>query len=85
VITRHALKVSESFEIESALIDFLQYLNLDQTNIQCGHYSQLRGLMTADEIIRRYNAGKPTELANSAIILYINKKYCAYRLRPASH
>lgn len=79
VIIRHGLKESEAFEIESALIDFLKYLNFDSTNIQSGHYSELRGLMTSDEIIRRYNAEQLTELSDPAIIININKKYMATR------
>jgi uncharacterized protein len=79
IIIRHDLKENEAFEIESALIDLLQYLSFDQTNIQGGHYSQLRGLMTSDEIIRRYNAEKLFELSDPAIIININKKYQSTR------
>ena len=79
VIIRHGLKESEAFEIEAALIDFMKYLNLDQTNIQSGHYSELRGLMSSEEIIRRYNAEQLTELSDPAIIININKKYMATR------
>ena len=79
IIIRHGLKESEAFEIESALIDLMKYLAFDQTNIQSGHYSELRGLMSSEEIIRRYNAEQLTELSDPAIIININKKYMATR------
>jgi hypothetical protein len=75
IIIRHGLTENEAFEIEAALIDIFQYLDYDVTNIQTGHHSQLDGLMSADEIIRRYNAEELKKLSHPAIIININRQY----------
>lgn len=75
IIIRHGLTEKEAFEVEASLIDLGNYLGFDLSNIMEGHYAENRGLMTSDEIIRRYNA-KPLEaLLHPAIIININKKY----------
>lgn len=75
VIIRHDLSDEEALEIESSLIDFLQYLEFDITNEVLGHHTLDRGVMTSDEIIRRYNAKELTEITDPLIIININKTY----------
>ena len=75
IIIRHKLTEKESFEVEASLIDFGSYLNFDFTNIVDGHRSQRQGLMTANEIIRLYNAKTLNELYDPVIIININKRY----------
>lgn len=75
IVIRHGLTEKEAFEVEASLIDLGNYIGFDLSNIMDGHYAENRGLMTSDEIIRRYNA-KPLEaLLHPAIIININKKY----------
>ncbi|TMM58445.1 hypothetical protein FEE95_03165 [Maribacter algarum] len=75
IILRHGLNEKEAFEVEASLIDFGKYIGLDTFNIVEGHHTFDRGLMTSDEVIRRYNA-KPLEvLIHPVIIININKKY----------
>jgi hypothetical protein len=75
MVIRHGLTEKEAFEVEASLIDLGNYIGFDLSNIMDGHYAENRGLMTSDEIIRRYNA-KPLEaLLHPAIIININKKY----------
>lgn len=75
IIIRHGLTEKEAFEVEASLIDLGNYLGFDLSNIMEGHYAENRGLMTSDEIIRRYNAKPLNTLLHPAIIININKKY----------
>lgn len=75
LILRHGLSEKEAFEVEASLIDFGSYIGLEFSNIVEGHHAEFRGLMTSDEIIRRYNA-QPLEVLNHPVmIININKKY----------
>lgn len=75
LIVRHGLDESTAFELEAALIDTVQYLNFKSTNLAGGHNSVEKGLMTADEIIRLYNAEKLDTTPTDTVIININKKY----------
>lgn len=67
----------EAFEVEAALIDFGNYAGFDLTNLVDGHHAQCRGLMTSDEVIRRYNAKPLNQLKHNVMVININinKKY----------
>jgi len=75
VILRHGLSEDESFKIESSLIDFMRYFSDTLTNEVFGQGTSEFGVLTASEIIGRYNA-KPLEiLKHEAVIININKTY----------
>lgn len=75
IIIRHGLNENQAFEIESTLIDLLNYLSFDITNEVAGHNTYESGVMTTDEVIRLYNAQPLTILEDSVIIININKTY----------
>jgi len=75
VIIRHGLTEKESYLLEASIIDFIEYFQHNLTNIQGGHNSIEKGLMTTDEIIRYYNAKPLKSIENDCIIININKNY----------
>jgi hypothetical protein len=75
IIIRHGLKESESFLLESTLIDFINFFDDKLKNIVLGHESNFYGIKTTDEIIRLYNAPKLEKLFHEVIIININRKY----------
>lgn len=75
LIIRHGLDEDTAFELEAALIDTVQYLNFKSTNLAGGHNSVEKGLMTADEIIRLYNAEKLDKTQKDTVVVNINRKY----------
>ncbi len=75
LILRHGMSDKVAFEVESALIDFVSYLGCSLTNEVLGHNSIDSGLMTANEIIRKYNAESLNKLLDPVIIININKTY----------
>jgi hypothetical protein len=75
IIIRHGLKESESFLLESTLIDFINFFDEKLKNIVLGHESNFYGIKTTDEIIRLYNAPKLEELFHEVIIININRNY----------
>jgi len=75
VIVRHGLTDKEAFQIEASLIDTLNYCGLCLTNLQGGHNSIDKGLMTSEEIIRVYNAKPLEKIDNNCVIININKTY----------
>jgi len=75
LILRHGLSEKEAFEVESTLIDFGDYFKYNFSNIVAGNNSHKRGIMTSDEIIRKYNSKPLKELLHPVIIININKKY----------
>ena len=80
IIVRHGLDESAAFAIEASLIDTFRYIpsfnnNFIMGNIQGGYKSIEKGLMTTDEIIRKYNAKPLTELPSNYIIININENY----------
>tara|TARA_B110000027_G_C16071965_1_gene279508 strand:+ start:33 stop:1169 length:1137 start_codon:yes stop_codon:yes gene_type:complete len=75
LILRHGLSEKEAFEVESTLIDFGDYFKYNFSNIVAGANSDKRGIMTSNEIIRKYNSKPLKELLHPVIIININKKY----------
>lgn len=75
IIFRHGMTDKEAILVESCLIDFIRYTNSNLTNIQSGHNSILKGIMTIDEIKRKYNAEPLEEIPNDFLIININKTY----------
>lgn len=75
IIIRHGLTEEEAFHIEASIIDFSRYLNINLSNVVLGHNSIEKGLMTADEIVRLYNAPPLNSIDANCIIININKKY----------
>lgn len=79
LIVRHGLNEKTAFEIESALIDTFKFIpkfkNYVRGNIQGGVNSIEKGLMTANEIIRLYNAETLEKIDDDCIIININRTY----------
>jgi hypothetical protein len=75
VIVRHVLDEKTAYEVEAALIDALEYTKYNKTNIMGGHHSEERGLMTAEEITRLYNAVPLTSIPIDVVVININRKY----------
>ncbi len=71
-IIRHGLTENEAFEVEAALIDFIDIREL--TNIVVGHNSDSRGLMSMTDIIAKYLAPEIT-IAEPAILITVNRLY----------
>ena len=74
-IIRHGLTERNAFEVEAALIDFMNYHGYELTNEVSGHNSFNRGLMTSEEIKRLYNADSLMFIESDCVIININKKY----------
>jgi hypothetical protein len=75
VIHRHGLTEKEAFEIEAALIDFIELVGLPElTNLVSGHHSWDRGLMPIEEIINRYDAQK-IDIQEPSILVNITQSY----------
>lgn len=79
VIVRHGLNDKTAFNIEAALIDTFKYIPDFKTfvrgNIQGGTNSIEKGLMSAQEIIRKYNAEPLDSIAKDCVIININSSY----------
>jgi hypothetical protein len=75
IIIRHGLTENEAYLIEASIIDFLEYFSFGLKNIQGGHNSIEKGLMTSEEIIRHYNAVQLESMNDDCIIININKNY----------
>lgn len=79
LIVRHGLTEKNSFEIESALIDTFKFIpkfrSFVRGNIQGGVNSIEKGLMTTNEIIRRYDAQPLEKIGDNCVIININKSY----------
>jgi hypothetical protein len=75
VIIRHGLDQQTALEIESAIIDFSRFLKLDLSNEVLGHHSGLNGIMSADELMRKYSAKPLEQLEDGCVIININRKY----------
>ena len=79
LIVRHGLSEKVAFEIESSLIDTFKFIpkfkNYVRGNIQGGIKSIEKGLMTAKEIIRLYNAETLEEIEANCVIININGTY----------
>ena len=75
LILRHGMTEKVAYEVESTLIDFLIHLDFPILNKNMGHHTIDSGLLTANEIIRKYNAERLNELTDPIIMININKTY----------
>lgn len=75
VIIRHGMNEETAFAVETALIDFSRSLDLGLTNIVLGHKSNAFGIMTVDEIRRKYEAKPLDFLDEGCVIININQTY----------
>ncbi len=75
VIIRHGLNSEEAFLVESTLIDFCVYFDKSLSNKVLGHHSSDSGIMTAEEVHRKYAAEPLEKLEEGCIIVNINKTY----------
>ena len=79
IIVRHGLTEKESFAVEASLIDVFKFIpsfkRFVRGNIQGGLNSIEKGLMTANEVIRLYNAEPLEKIDEDCLIININKSY----------
>lgn len=79
VIVRHGLNEKTAFQIEAALIDVFKFIpNFSafvKGNIQGGMNSIEKGLMSSDEIKRKYNAILLNSIPEYCVIININGSY----------
>lgn len=75
VIVRHGMNEETAFAVESALIDFGTHFDLGLTNAVLGHKSSAFGLMSVDEIQRKYTAEPLQTLGEGCVIININRTY----------
>lgn len=75
VIVRHGMNEETAFAIETALIDFGTHFDLGLTNAVSGHKSSAFGLMTVDEIRRKYTAEPLDVLGEGCVVININRTY----------
>ena len=76
IILRHGLTEKEAYIVEASIMDYLEYIKAPGlTMIQGGHHSVEKGLMTTDEILRRYNAKPLIKIGSDCVIININKSY----------
>ena len=75
VVVRHGMTERTAYEVESALIDVFTWQEKVLSNKIGGHHAVEFGVMTANEIIRKYNAVPLHEMQNNAVIININKTY----------
>lgn len=81
-LLRHGLDEKTALEIESTIIDFIDYIDISTfifdseklTNRQCGHHADVKGIMTLQEIKIKY---EPTDayIVEPAILININQLY----------
>jgi hypothetical protein len=74
-LVRHAMTEKESLLAESVLIDFLKTYDVGLTNIVAGHHTSAFGMMTVEEITRKYVAPPLEHLEDGFVIININKRY----------
>jgi len=75
IILRHGLSEKVALEIESTLIDYSMFFGHEYQLSVLGHNSIDNGVMSADEIIRKYNALPLEKLEEPIVIININKTY----------
>ena len=75
LLIRHNLTEQEAFDLEATLIDFFTHFGETLVNKIAGRHSHEEGIMTAEELIRKYNAKPLIELIHAVVIININKKY----------
>ncbi len=75
IIIRHGLTEKMALDIEASFLDFFNYQGYSLTNKVLGHNSLDNGLMSAKEIIGKYNAEKLENIDNDTVIININTSY----------
>lgn len=79
VIVRHGLNEKTAFQIEASLIDTFRFIPIFNDfvsgNIQGGMNSIENGLMSSEEVKRKYNALPLNSIPGSTIIININGSY----------
>ena len=79
VIVRHGLNGKTAYQIEASLIDTFRYIpsfnHFVSGNIQGGMNSIENGLMSSEEVKRKYNAFPLNSIPNNTIIININGSY----------
>jgi len=75
VIVRHGMTEKTAYAVESALIDVFSWQEKLLSNKMGGHHAVEFGVMTANEIIGKYNAAPLYEMDSAAVIININKTY----------
>lgn len=75
LILRHGMDDRAAFQVESALIDFCAAINLPISNIVLGHDANAFGVMTSDEIVRKYKAPALSKIDEGFVLININKTY----------
>jgi hypothetical protein len=78
-VIRHGMTDEVAFEVESALIDLANHTGAELTNAVTGHNSIEVGMMSAHDIMRKYNAQPLDHLSHAVVIININKRYKAAR------
>jgi len=75
VIVRHGLTEDEAFQIEGSVIDTLTYCGMLKSNTAIRQNAIEKGLMTSDEIVRRYNVQPLEKIGLDCLLININKTY----------
>lgn len=79
VIVRHGLNENTAYHIEASLIDTFRFIPTFNDfvcgNVQGGMNSIENGLMSSEEIIRKYNAIPLNSIPKDTIIININSSY----------
>ena len=79
VIVRHGLNEKTAFQIEAALIDTFRFIptfnDFVSGNIQGGMNSIENGLMSSEEVKRKYNALPLNSIPNTTTKLVLTSKY----------
>lgn len=79
VIVRHGLNEKTAYHIEASLIDTFRYIpafnDFVKGNIQGGLNSIENGLMSSEEVRRKYNATPLNSIPKDTIIININNSY----------
>jgi hypothetical protein len=75
IILRHGLSENEALEVEAAILDFVDFLEIEGlTNLVKGRESEERGYMTASDIIAQY-AAKRIDISEPCILVRVNRLY----------
>jgi uncharacterized protein len=75
IIIKHGLTEKAAFQVESSLIDYSLYFGHELANEVLGHNSIENGLMSSDEVIRKYNAPRLEKMDGNCVLININKTY----------
>src|SRR6056297_2679684 len=68
LIIRHGMDDATAHAVETALIDFAGRFDLGLTNLVLGHQSSAFGIMTAEEVQRKYRAEPLKSLGEGCVI-----------------